>query len=232
MLEIPLEDAATHPLASCLGAALESGQNMYRDLQMLYLSASTPSSDRSSVCHSSHGMVRVDRSPVHKHSVAEYATLERENRLEYDRIERELEVPEYSRVLEAGPEYQNVHEDSTSLDEALYSRVREGKSSIVNDADTQLNHHEYDRISDSDRSTNAVHNTKCDFQDIPFLKHMDKSGYPPLPPKPSSHILQNIGITKQEIEESDHYEFATGWSTDSGFEATPNVVINNDYLIV
>ena len=231
MLEIPLEDAATHPLACRLGAALESGQNMYRDLQILYLSESTPSSDRSSVCQSAHGMVRVERSPVHKCPVAEYAMLEKQDRPEYNPVERELEVPEYSRVEKEGPEYQNVLEDNTSSDEDLYSRIRDGKTSI---ADIQLNHHEYDRVSDNERSTHAVHNmSRCDFQDIPFLKHMDKSGHPPLPPKPSPHILrEKIGITKREVEESDHYEFATGWSTDSGFEATPNVVINNDYLIV
>lgn len=234
VLEIPLEDAATHPLASCLGATVESGHNMYRDLQMLYLSESTPSRDRPSMHPPAHELVRVERSPAHKCPVAEYATLEKEDGAEYDTVERELEVAEYSGDKNQGPKYQNVCEDNISLDEALYSKVREVNNSITNDTDVQFNHHEYDSITDNDRRTNAVHNmSTCDLQDIPFLKRVDRSGHPPLPPKPSPHILRkSIGVTKREMEESDHYEFATGWSRDSGFEATPNVVINNDYLVV
>ena len=43
VLEIPSKDAATHPLASSLGAALEAGKKMYTDLQTFYTSSDSTS---------------------------------------------------------------------------------------------------------------------------------------------------------------------------------------------
>ena len=47
VLDIPVEDASTHEQASLLGAPLEAGENMYSDLQQLYLPDITATSDNS-----------------------------------------------------------------------------------------------------------------------------------------------------------------------------------------
>ena len=67
MLEIPTDDASTHPLASCLGANLEAGYKMYCYLQGLYwstyaLAFDSPIYDSTAHMGSSinHGMVRVE----------------------------------------------------------------------------------------------------------------------------------------------------------------------------
>ena len=43
VLRIPSDDAGTHSMAATLGAPLEAGDNMYRDLQGLYYSLQTQS---------------------------------------------------------------------------------------------------------------------------------------------------------------------------------------------
>lgn len=47
VLDIPVEDASTHEQASLLGAPLEAGENMYSDLQQLYLPDITATSNNS-----------------------------------------------------------------------------------------------------------------------------------------------------------------------------------------
>lgn len=45
VLEVPLEDEHTHPDAAMLGASIQAGAAMYRDLSMLY-SHYSPTADR------------------------------------------------------------------------------------------------------------------------------------------------------------------------------------------
>ena len=77
MLAIPIDDASTCHLASCLGASLEAGYKMYPYLQGLYKpdDASTfhsPMYEQSThTCPNKHGMVRIkERASSLKHILA------------------------------------------------------------------------------------------------------------------------------------------------------------------
>ena len=219
-LDIPTSDAASHPLASHLGAPPIAGEKMYTDLQMTYLSPLIRAVD------TAHRIVRVE---MNAQPVSEYHVVDSPK---YDTVERGSSISSF----------ESSSSKSGSF-EAMYSTLSE-VNDVISTASEFEDTYTYSKISRDDIEKNkksAVHISETDAaehdtEELKGKETLQGGSSSPMPPKPPAPSLKWQNPKSLHCE-STHYESAESWSRRStsdheSFKGSANVQINNDYLVV
>ena len=220
MLDIPSQDAASHDSAGCLGAELQAGHKMYRDLQALYIPSNASISQRPpSTTPRSCKLNNTDREASYDSIDVED---EEEDGLPYLNVHQELIRPSGEEGGgEDGERYENMMSQRNPVEEALYDKI---KLNGINGKGTSGNKEEYYNVVTVDRTEDKTHADSK--QTAPLhtstTKQMGRNGKPPLKPRPvPRNIKCRSGGEVSTNELGDYFESE---------EST--LTINNDQVVV